>query len=87
MAKKQNRKKRVGIPKDETPEQRTKRLTEFRVNRACLSIESIAPLGGSPYTLSDSQKVDILTSLRKAIKLVDTAFTTGVAAQAGFELK
>ena len=86
MAKKAERKKRVGIPKDETAEQRTKRLTEFRVNRACANIEAIAPLAASPYTLTKEQKEEVLTTLAEAVRLVNVAFTTGVTAQAGFTL-
>lgn len=86
MAKNQKRKHRKGVPKDETPEQKTKRLAVVRMGKVIMGMKQLIQLAGKTYTLTDSQKVSILQELRKNVKAVDTAFTSGVTVQSDFEL-
>lgn len=83
MAKKTERKKRTGIPKDETPEQRTMRLLTFRLNRAVKDVRQLIPLAGSPYTTKDTQKAFVVDKLKAVVKSVEDAYLHGVTADTG----
>lgn len=86
MGKENKRKRRTKVPDNETPEQRTKRLTEFRVNRACKDILSLGQLAGAPYTLTKAHKAQILGMLKGTCDTVATAFETGVVTETSFRL-
>ena len=80
------KKRKTVVPKDETPEQRTRRLASFRVSRAVKDIGSIANLAGASYTLTEPQRVEILAALKSAVGGVTKTFSGEVTTAAGFTL-
>lgn len=86
MAKAERKKRVTNVPENETAEQKTKRLTNFRVSRAIKDIGSIRNLAGASYTLSLDQKAEILVALKAAIKSTESAFAGEAAAAVGFQL-
>ena len=86
MANEKKKKQRRTAPKDETTEQRTRRLTEFRVSRALKDIGSIRNLSGGSYTLSYDQKAEVIAALKAAVKSTENAFAGRVEAAVGFQL-
>lgn len=86
MAKANSRKQRSKVPENETAEQKTKRLAEFRVSRAVKDIGSIAALAGASYTLTKPQKEEIEIALDRAFQALDKAFKGETAAATGFSL-
>lgn len=86
MAENKKKKRKAVAPKDETAEQRTARLSNFRVSRAIKDIGSICNLAGANYTLSLDQKAEILVALKAAVKSTQDAFAGEAAAAVGFQL-
>lgn len=86
MAEKNKKKRKAVAPPDETAEQRTKRLANFRVSRAIKDIGSIRNLAGASYTLSLDQKAEILVALKAAVKSTEDAFAGKASAAVGFQL-
>lgn len=86
MVENKKKKKRTAISKDETPEQRTERLANFRVSRAVKDILAVSRLAGTGYTLTEPQKVEMLSALKASVTTVSNAFSGQAAAATGFKL-
>jgi len=86
MVENKKKKRKAVAPKDETPEQRTVRLANFRVSRAVKDITSIARLASSGYTLTEPQKIEILSCLKASVTTVSNAFSGTAASASGFSL-
>jgi len=86
MVNNKKKKRKAVAPKDETPEQRTNRLANFRVSRVVKDINSVRMLAGSSYTLSLDQKAEILVAMKAAIEATESVFAGQAAAAVGFQL-
>lgn len=72
--------------REETPEQKFKRLATARVNNALKKIKLIGNLSAPSYKYTEEEIGKIMQGLKSAIEEVEAKFAKGKKKESGFQL-